>query len=31
MKAVNEQVPEDIKEGILERFNRLYEQSKKQQ
>lgn len=29
MKAVNEQVPEDIREGILERFNRLYEQSKK--
>ena len=31
MKAVNEQVPEDIREGILERFNRLYEQSKKEQ
>lgn len=29
MKVVNEQVPEDIREGILERFNRLYEQSKK--
>lgn len=29
MKAVNEQVPEDIREGILERFNRLYEKAKK--
>ncbi len=29
MKVVNKQVPEDIREDILERFNRLYEQSKK--
>lgn len=29
MKAVNKQVPENIKEGILERFNRLYEKAKK--
>ena len=31
MNAVNEQVPEDIREGILERFNRLYEQAKKEE
>ena len=28
MKSV-EQVPEDIREGIRERFNKLYEQAKK--
>jgi len=29
MKSV-EQVPEDIREGIRERFNKLYEQAKKE-
>lgn len=30
MKSV-EQVPEDIREGIRERFNKLYEQAKKEE
>lgn len=28
MKAVNEQVPEDAKDRIRDRFNKIYEQSK---
>lgn len=31
MKIINEQVPEDAKDRIRDRFNKIYEQSKKQQ
>jgi hypothetical protein len=31
MRLIDEKVPENIREGIRERFNKLYEQSKKEQ